>query len=82
MHRRQDMAVDRDNGRDLANNILGAIYLELPGRSHLPWLGNVNKVIDDVVNFAGASIPAFEERNIDNRRLATALFTDIVQSTS
>ena len=53
IHRREDRTVLRDNGRYLADNIPGAVYLELPGRSHLPWLGDADMVLDAIIRFAG-----------------------------
>ena len=81
IQRRQDRAVARGNGRYLADNILEAVYLELPGRSHLPWLGDPDTVVDAIVRFAKASSLGSIRDGLDERRLATALFTDIVQST-
>jgi pimeloyl-ACP methyl ester carboxylesterase len=82
IHRREDRAVSRDNGRYLADNIPRAVYLELPGRSHLPWLGDADMVVEAVVRFAEAGAPARVGEDLDQRRLATALFTDIAQSTA
>ena len=81
IQRRQDKAVARGNGRYLADNILEAVYLELPGRSHLPWLGDPDTVVDAIVRFAEAGSLGSTDDGLDERRLATALFTDIVQST-
>jgi class 3 adenylate cyclase len=82
IHRRKDRAVARDNGRYLADNIPRAIYLELPGRSHLPWLGDAEMIVEATVRFAEAVAPEHASKDFDQRRLATALFTDIAQSTA
>lgn len=82
IHRRDDSTVTRDNGRYLADRIPGAVYLELPGRSHLPWLGNDDLVLDALTRFAEVDRPSQVRVDLDQRRLATALFTDIVQSTA
>lgn len=82
IHRRGDRTVVRENGRYLADNIPGAIYLELPGRSHFPWLGNSDLVLDALTRFAEVGAPQPIHEDLDQRRLATALFTDIAQSTA
>ncbi len=82
IHRRKDAAVLRDNGRYLADNIPRAMYLELAGRSHFPWLGDADMVVKAVVSFAEAGAPGHVGEDLDQRRLETALFTDIAQSTA
>ncbi|WP_435771272.1 adenylate/guanylate cyclase domain-containing protein [Nocardioides sp. SYSU DS0651] len=65
-------------GRYLADRIAGARMLELPGTSHLPWLGETEPVLDALEDFlTGAHAP----RDAD-RALVTLLFTDIVDSTA
>jgi pimeloyl-ACP methyl ester carboxylesterase/class 3 adenylate cyclase len=81
IQRRDDKAVAHGNGRYLADNISGAVYLELPGSSHLPWLGNSDLVVASIVRFAEAGDLISIGEGLEERRLATALFTDIVQST-
>jgi pimeloyl-ACP methyl ester carboxylesterase/class 3 adenylate cyclase len=82
MHRRGDKTVVRDNGRYLADHIPHAVYLEPPGRSHFPWLDDTAMVVDAVAHFADADATEHQgSETLDHRRLATVLFTDIVQST-
>jgi class 3 adenylate cyclase len=81
IHRRNDTAVARDNGHYLADNIPRAMYLELPGRSHLPWLGDSDMIVDALVHFAEAGQSGKVGEDLEQRRLATALFTDIAEST-
>ena len=81
IQRRKDRAVARQNGRFLADNILDAVYLELPGQSHLPWLGNSDMVVNAIIQFCEAAELESINEGLEERRLATALFTDIVQST-
>ena len=81
IHRRKDRAVFRGNGRYLADNIPRAVYLELPGRSHLPWLGDAEMVVEAVERFADVAAPGAATHEFDQRKLATALFTDIARST-
>ncbi|MDZ5622252.1 adenylate/guanylate cyclase domain-containing protein [Nocardioides sp. HM23] len=76
VHRR-DEAVPLDAGRDLAERIPGARMLELPGTSHLPWLGESETMLDALEEFfTGAQVP-----HEVTRALVTMLFTDIVGST-
>ncbi len=82
VHRRGDRMVHPENGRYLAEHIPRATYLELPGRSHAPWLGNVEVVVEAIHHFAGITGTSSSHAPTDDeRRLATALFTDIVGST-
>jgi pimeloyl-ACP methyl ester carboxylesterase/class 3 adenylate cyclase len=82
IHRRSDRGVSRQNGRYLADNIARAVYLELPGQSHLPWLEDSAAVADAIIHFAHADVSEPAGGDTNERRLATALFTDIAQSTS
>ncbi|GAC1375281.1 MAG: adenylate/guanylate cyclase domain-containing protein [Acidimicrobiales bacterium] len=66
-----------ENARYLAAKIRGAQLLELPGRDHMPWLGNSDLVLDAIEEFVTGARP---QVSID-RVLATVLFTDIVDST-
>ena len=57
--------------------IPGARLLELPGTSHLPWLGDSDGLLDALEDFlTGAHAP-----HEVSRALVTLLFTDIVGST-
>lgn len=77
MHRRDDVRVRSLSGRELATGIPGARYVELPGNDHVPWVGDQDRIIEEIRQFMGAS-PA--EVDVD-RVLSTVLFTDIVDST-
>jgi pimeloyl-ACP methyl ester carboxylesterase len=77
IHRRDDVRVRSLAGRELADNIPGARYLELPGVDHPPWADDQARVIDEVRQFIGAAPGAVET----DRVLSTVLFTDIVDST-
>jgi class 3 adenylate cyclase len=78
MQRTEDPFVSIEQGRDLAAQIPGARYVELPGRSRLPFLGDADAVLREIETFlTGAHAP------IDGDRvLRTVLFTDIVNSTA
>ncbi len=77
LHRRGDRVVNRGAGEELASQIPGARYVELPGIDHLPWAGDSEAVLGEIEEFlTGArSVPE------PDRVLATVMFTDIVGST-
>ncbi|HUS22751.1 MAG TPA: adenylate/guanylate cyclase domain-containing protein [Aeromicrobium sp.] len=77
LHRHGDMAVNRRAAEWMAGQIPGAKYVELPGNDHLLYVGDSDRVIDEVEEFLTGSRRAVE---ID-RVLATVMFTDIVDST-
>ena len=51
IHRERDKLIDIDAGRLLGSTIPGAIYIELPGDDHLPWIGNSDRVISAIADF-------------------------------
>ncbi len=77
LHRRGDRVVNRRAGRELAEQIPGARYVELPGIDHLPWAGDSEAVVGEIEEFLTGtrSIPE------PDRVLATVMFMDIVGST-
>lgn len=77
LHREGDMRVKVDAGRYLGANIPGAKYVELPGDDHIAWVGDADRLIDEIEEFLTGSRPMAEP----DRVLATVLFTDIVDST-
>jgi pimeloyl-ACP methyl ester carboxylesterase len=77
LHRHGDRVVHRRAGEELAAQIRGAKYVELPGIDHLPWAGDADAVLGEIEEFlTGArSVPE------PDRVLATVMFADIVGST-
>jgi class 3 adenylate cyclase len=63
--------------RDIATRIPGARLIELPGTNHLPWLADIDAVLDPLEEFLTGAAAAHEP----DRALVTTLFTDIVGST-
>ncbi len=77
LNRTGDQVAAVDRGRDMAGQIPGAKYIELPGVDHLPWIGDPDAILGEVQEFLTGVRPAPEP----DRVLATVLFTDIVGST-
>jgi hypothetical protein len=77
LHRRGDRVVNWRAGRELASQIPGARYVELPGIDHLPWAGDPEPVLGEVEEFLTGtrSVPETD------RVLTTVMFTDLVGST-
>ncbi|HME74868.1 MAG TPA: adenylate/guanylate cyclase domain-containing protein [Mycobacterium sp.] len=77
MHARRDRVVPFQSGRYLAEHIVGARFVELPTDDHAVWFGSGKKYADAIEEFLTGTRP-----NADHsRKLATVLFTDIVDST-
>jgi class 3 adenylate cyclase len=77
LHRQRDRLVNVGNGRWLAEHLPNARFVELPGDDHIPWYENVERTLGEVEEFLTGARQAPEPQ----RRLATVLFTDIVDST-
>jgi len=77
LHRRGDRVVSRRAGEELAAQIPGARYVELPGDDHLPWAGDSEAVLGEIEEFLTGTRSVPEP----DRVLATVMFTDMVGST-
>ena len=77
IHRHGDRVVNRRAGKELAAQIPGAQYVELPGIDHLPWAGDSDAVLGEIEQFLTGTRSVPEP----DRVLATVMFTDIVGST-
>ena len=51
LHRKDDALMPVAGSRDLARGIAGAEMVELPGRDHLPYAGDVVALLDEVERF-------------------------------
>jgi pimeloyl-ACP methyl ester carboxylesterase len=78
IHRKDDVAVSVEGGRELAALIPHARYVELPGSDHIPFIGeNAGEIADAVGEFLTGSRAPVAVDTV----LATVLLTDIVGST-
>jgi class 3 adenylate cyclase len=64
--------------RDIASRIAGARFVELPGDEHFFWVGDYERMLDEIGRF----VAEFRDQEAELERfLSTILFTDIVDST-
>jgi pimeloyl-ACP methyl ester carboxylesterase/class 3 adenylate cyclase len=77
IHREGDRIVSSAQVRYVADQIEGAVLVELPGVDHIPFVGDGDAIVDEVEEFVTGVRPA----PAADRVLATVLFTDIVGST-
>jgi class 3 adenylate cyclase/dienelactone hydrolase len=80
LHNARDGWVEIDRGRDLADRIPGAEFVEFPIDGHVTPAAQMPLVLDEIERFLKAAWEADSQREPD-RQLATLLFTDIVGST-
>jgi pimeloyl-ACP methyl ester carboxylesterase/DNA-binding winged helix-turn-helix (wHTH) protein len=71
VHRKEDVLIDPAAGRDLSKYIPGAQYIELPGKDHLPWVGDNS---DEIVDAIGSFLEHPKNAQASSRVLATILF--------
>lgn len=76
LHRTGDRMMQIGGGRWIAEHLPGAVFVELPGDDH--WVGvDPSQIISEVARFVtGESL-----EDVDDRVVATMMFTDIVDST-
>jgi class 3 adenylate cyclase len=77
VHHTDDALVLREYGKDVADHIPGAKYVELPGRNTYHFVEPWRESFQEVAEFVTGEQPEVA----DDRVLATVLFTDIVDST-
>jgi pimeloyl-ACP methyl ester carboxylesterase len=76
LHRRDD-PIPIDHGRYYAEHIPDARLVELEGRDHSPFVGDIEAIVGEIEEFLTGARAA----HASDRVLATVLFTDIVGST-
>jgi hypothetical protein len=69
LHRRGDRTLKVEEGRYLASHIPGALFVELPGDDHLPFLGEQEEMFAEIERF----IASARVRTTSDRVLATVL---------
>ena len=77
MHREDAAFVGVGHGRYLAENIIGARYVELPGADTLYWVGDAHPILAEIEEF----VTGLRGGSDAERVLTTIVFTDIVGST-
>jgi class 3 adenylate cyclase len=74
LHRTDDARVAIAGGRYLAQKIAGARFVELPGRDHPIWTGDVDRIADEVEEFLTGERPSVSRERV----LATLLVARLV----
>jgi class 3 adenylate cyclase len=77
LHRIRDRDASVEEGRWIAAQIPGARFVELPGEDHIPWVGDQDRLLDEVQEF----LTGMPRAAVADRVLTTVLVTDIVGST-
>ena len=77
IHRSGDLIAPVEGARMIAERIDGARFVELDEPDHLPFLGDTERIGDEVEEF----LTGTRRARASDRVLATVLFTDIVDST-
>jgi class 3 adenylate cyclase/pimeloyl-ACP methyl ester carboxylesterase len=81
VHRVGDRNCDVKAARFAAEQIPGAVYVELPGDDHLPWVGDSEAIVGEIERFlTGIWESGGWDEPEPERVLSTVLFTDIVGS--
>ena len=78
LHRTEDAHVEVHNSRELARLLKDARLVELPGRDHPVWMGDVDRVADLVEEFLTGERPVAA----GNRVLAVLLVAQVVGTAS
>ena len=76
--RTDDKITDAPQARYIAEQIDGALYVEMAGADHIPFVGDADGLLDQIEEFVTGRPPTAAFDTI----LSTVLFTDIVDSTA
>jgi DNA-binding SARP family transcriptional activator/pimeloyl-ACP methyl ester carboxylesterase len=76
MHRRDDAALPIEHGRYVAAHIPNAKFVELPGADDLYWVGDTDRMLDEIEEF----LTGVRRESDADRVLATVLFSEVVGS--
>ena len=74
IHRRNDVRVDLETSRFLARKIPGARLVEIPGRDHPVWTGDVDRVADLVEEFLTGQPAVADTERVLSALLATRIY--------
>ena len=74
IHRRNDARVDPEASRYLAKKIPNARLVEIPGRDHPIWTGDVDRVADLIEEFLTGERPAGEVERVLAALLVTRIY--------
>ena len=77
LHSRGDRVVSVEEAEFLADTLPNGRLRVLERDDHLPWIGDVDEVADEIIAFAHAG----KDESVSDRILATILMTDIEGST-
>jgi len=77
LHRTGDLDISVEGSRYMVQQIPNAKFVELAGNDHLPWVGDTEKLLNEIEIFLTGELQTSEP----DRILVTCLFTDIVGST-
>jgi hypothetical protein len=72
LHRRHDRCLKIEEGRYVASRIPGAVFIDLPGEDHLPFVGDQDALIDEIEHFVTGAPTASTRAPLD-RVLSTIL---------
>jgi pimeloyl-ACP methyl ester carboxylesterase/DNA-binding CsgD family transcriptional regulator len=77
LHRTNDVRINIEGGRFLAKHIPGAKLVELQGSDHLMWVGDTDRMVDEIEEFlTGGHLPP---PPVD-RALATVLLIEVAEA--
>ena len=76
LHRSNDVRIQIAGGRYIARHIASAKFVEVPGSDHPVWIGDTNRVIDEIEEFVTGARPVSEPE----RLLATILVVTIANA--
>ena len=80
LHRRNDSRVSVSSGRRLAEKIAGARYVELEGRDHLFFAGDVDALTGEIQEFMTGNRPASADKTVLVTVLAVAVIDPVGQA--
>lgn len=68
LHRENDRAAPANESRRIADGVTSSVLRTLPGRSHLPYIGEVGPLLYEIRSFLGISAPSRSNDAVLTRR--------------